>query len=158
MPILTKRTILIKNKDGQVTKLTEQDEISEQIDVEVTCAGPHCGKHNPDGQPTKVSWNSDQVKDDPDGLPDCFYRLITLIPDPQSKQQIVFCCAQCAKDYLTYTYVKPLSPKEQALIQVSNDAADAKNHKVIPFLTAKEQREIAAKTAELDKMTEPLEG
>jgi hypothetical protein len=171
MPTLTKRTYLIKNKDGVITRLTENDEILEQVEAEVTCTGPHCGKSNPDGLPTKVAWNSDQVRDDPDGLPDQFYRLITLIPSPTEKQQLVFCCAGCVKDYLTYVYVKPQSPREIALAALNNQKADEKKGKVVPFsgpvgdlpvLPDPEFERLKKKALDELKanshMTEPLEG
>jgi hypothetical protein len=125
MPVMIRRTVLIKDKEGKITQLTETDQVSEETEVNVTCDSQRCGSRNTDGKPTVVAWNSEEVKADPTGAPDAFFRLITLIPDSANQKQLVFCSAGCAKDYLTYEYVKPLSPREAAIIQVTNQTADA---------------------------------
>jgi hypothetical protein len=135
MTVLARRIITVKTKEGKVIELTEQDQVSENVDVTVACDNAKCESRN--GKKTTVAWSADEVKANPDGLPDAFYRLLTLIVDSKTNRQLVFCSPGCVKDYLTYEYVVPLSPREQAVQAANNAKADAANNRlnVVSFPT-----------------------
>jgi hypothetical protein len=130
MPVTTVRTISIKDASGKVTLLTASDMVAEELDVTVTCGSSRCASRN--GKQTTISWNSEEVKDDPNKIPDSFFKMIQIGFDPSDpNKKEVFCCAQCAKDYLTYDYVKPLSPREAAIQMAANQQADLRNRPAV---------------------------
>lgn len=138
MPVTIHKSIYIRDKDGRITTLTETDQIAENADIIMKCDSPKCAvRHN--GKPVEISWNVEQVKADANALSDDFYRIITINIDSGSEKPTVkiFCSAQCAKDYLQYEYVAPLSPREQAVLMATNQQAEIDKHKpainVIPF-------------------------
>jgi len=136
MPVVVNRTISIKDKDGNISILTETDQIAENADVCATCDSSRCASRH-DGKTVEVTWNLEDVKENSKALPDAFFRLISVILNPRQQETRVFCSAGCARDFLQYDYVTPLSPNEEAVIQANNQQAQLAKHRppttVVPF-------------------------
>lgn len=136
MPVTISRTVSIKDKDGNISILTETDQIAESTDISAKCDSSRCASRH-DGKTSEVAWNIEEVKEKPDALPDSFFRLLSLIVNPRSQEQKVFCSAGCVRDFLQYDYVAPLSPREEAVLQANNAQAELAKHRpktnVVPF-------------------------
>lgn len=138
MPVTIEKSIYIKDKEGHITILTENDQIAENVDVTMTCDSQRCASRH-DGKHVEISWNVEAIKADANALNDSFYRIIGLVLDSGNQQptQKTFCSAQCVRDFLQYEYVAPLSPREQAVLMAQNQQAEIAKHKpainVIPF-------------------------
>lgn len=125
MPLEQRRTLILKDKDGNIKPTEPTDSIAQSNDFIVTCDSPRCAARN--GKVSVISWNKEAAGNDPSSVPDDFFRIIQILPDPKKVEQgFLFCSKQCAKDYLEYAYVTPLSPREQAAIQANNAAVEAK--------------------------------
>jgi hypothetical protein len=138
MPVTVTKNVSIKDKEGNISILTETDQIAESTDIDATCDSSRCDtRHN--GEVVKVAWNIEQVKEKAEALPDGFFRLIHLIIDPRNQVQKVFCSAGCARDFLLYEYFDPLSPREEAVLQANNAQAELEKHRpktnIVPFPT-----------------------
>lgn len=157
MPVNITKSISIKDKDGHISILTETDQIAESTDISATCDSSRCASRH-DGKPVKVAWNIEEVKEKPDALPDNFFRLLSLVINPRSQEQRVFCSAGCARDFLQYEYVTPLSPREEAVLQATNQQAELAKHrpktKIIQFPTESPVQESAP--AEVNPVGEPV--
>lgn len=136
MPVTVTKNVSIKDKEGHISILTETDQIAESTDVEATCDSSRCANRH-DGKVVKVAWNIEQVKEKAEALPDVFFRLLHLIIDPRNQVQKVFCSSGCARDFLQYDYIEPLSPREEAVLQANNELAELAKHRpktnIIPF-------------------------
>lgn len=92
--------------------------------ISITCDGPRCGAHQPDGAPVHVSFTDDGAREDWTGVPDAFFRFIKVQASPGEEKLVEFCSVKCLKDYLDYEYVWPLSPREKAAKVQSNSRFD----------------------------------
>lgn len=123
MPVAITRTISIKDKDGNISILTATDQVAESTDISAKCDSSRCASRH-DGKPKEIAWNIEEVKEKPDALPDDFFRLLSLVINPRSQEQKVFCSAGCVRDFLQYDYVTPLSPREEAVLQANNEQVE----------------------------------
>lgn len=128
MPVTISRNVYIKDKEGKVLILTETDQISEDTDISAVCDSSRCASRH-DGKTVEIAWNIEAVKAKPEALPDSFFRLLSLIVDPKTQGQKVFCSAGCVRDYLQYDYVAPLSPREEAILLANNEQAEIAKHR-----------------------------
>jgi hypothetical protein len=128
MPVAISKTISVKDKDGNISILTETDQIAESTDVEAICDSSRCASRH-DGKVVKVAWNIEQIKEKAEALPDIFFRLLHLIIDPRNQVQKVFCSPGCVRDFLQYDYTEPLSPREEAVLQANNAQAELAKHR-----------------------------
>jgi len=138
MPVTIEKSVYIRDKEGHVTILTENDQIAENTDITMKCDSPKCAvRHN--GKHVEISWNVEAVKADANALSDGFYRILSLVLDAgnQKPTQKTFCSPGCVRDFLQYEYVVPLSPREQALLMAQNQQAEIEKHRpainVVPF-------------------------
>ena len=90
--------------------------------VTVVCDGPHCASHN-NGAPVTLTWKDEEVAENHEALPDAAARLIRVQFGMFAKQLHEFCGPRCLRDYLDYSYVPPLSPREQAVQDAASIAA-----------------------------------
>jgi len=138
MPVTIAKSVHIKDKEGHIITLTENDQISENTDITMKCDSQRCASRH-DGKHTEISWNVEAIKADANALSDDFYRIISLVLDPgnQKPTQLTFCSPGCVRDFLQYEYVAPQSPREQALLMAQNRQAEIAKNKppvnVIPF-------------------------
>jgi hypothetical protein len=95
------------------------------------CEGPKCDKLK--GQRVVIQWDADGVKENPETMPDQFFRFGFWQPsyeEPKpgrSEQPRVhqFCSTGCTIDYLRHVD-PPMSPREQAAIVKNNLEVEAK--------------------------------
>lgn len=127
MPVTVTRTISITDKEGNISILTESDQIAESTDILARCDSSRCASRH--GNTVEIVWNVEAIKEKSDALPDAFFRMISLILDPRNQTQKVFCSAGCARDFLQYDYVAPLSPREEAVLQATNQQAELAKHR-----------------------------
>jgi hypothetical protein len=128
MPVAISKTISIKDKDGKISILTETDQIAESTDISAKCDSSRCASRH-DGKTVEIAWNIEEIKEKAEALPDEFFRLLSLIINPRSQEQKVFCSAGCVRDFLQYDYVAPLSPREEAVLQATNQQAELAKHR-----------------------------
>lgn len=96
------------------------------------CEGPKC-TNGQDGKRTFIQWSPDEVKLNPETMPDAFFRFGSWQPNYEEPSKargdnpIVhqFCCTQCTVDFLRHV-VAPLSPREQANIAKNNQEVENK--------------------------------
>lgn len=82
----------------------------------ITCDGPRCHVHTGTDTPVTVFLNDERVRTDPTAAPDAFARFIKVQPSPYEDTTIEFCGARCLKDWLTYAYIAPFSPREKSAL------------------------------------------
>lgn len=121
MPIIVKRTVTLLMPDGSKLIVPAESTMEQSTDVTIICDGPRCAAHNGTDKPTTISFNEEQVKKDVDALPDAYARLLKLSVAPFAPQELALCCPTCVKDFITYTYISPKSPKEQAIEMRNNN-------------------------------------
>jgi hypothetical protein len=107
-----KQKTVVKCADGRVIILSEGDQIShEEGEVEFVCDSPRhearFGNRNP------LVWDHEAAKTDETSLPDDFYGIIGVLPNPLSTEKREFCSVGCLKDWVTYAYVRPKTAKER---------------------------------------------
>jgi hypothetical protein len=142
MPIEISRTLILKDKAGNVIPVEKDSSIAQTTDLKASCDGPRCESRN--GQIVSVAWNQEAAAADPNAVPDAFFRILQIVPNPKDPTKaFLFCSRQCAKDYLEYVYVPPLSPREQAEIQQNNAAVDAKKGAAVVQFPKKSEEEVA---------------
>jgi len=91
--------------------------------VKVVCDGPKCPGKGKEGGPTTLTWIDEDVKKDPNTIPDDFFRFLQVgIP---MGAVLNFCSVQCVRDALR-VYVPPLSPREKAVQDKHNAEVEAK--------------------------------
>lgn len=108
----SKPVTLVKCKDGQTIILNDEDTIEQDQTITLTCDSPKC-RQSKEQTPTRIVFEAQQVQKDPLALPDSFSHSVKMFPDPHTDLALWFCCAQCTKDYLTYTYVPPKTARER---------------------------------------------
>lgn len=128
MPVTITKTVSIKDKEGNISILTETDQIAESTDISAICDSSRCASRH-EGKPAEIAWNIEAVKEKAEALPDSFFRLLSLVINPRSQEQKVFCSAGCVRDFLQYDYVAPLSPREEAVLQANNQQAELAKHR-----------------------------
>lgn len=136
MSIKIKRTVTVRDIAGQDIILSDTDKSTVTTDAIFVCDSQRCASRNEEFA-TTFSWNEESAQQDFRSLPDGFFQLIKIQPDPlRGDEQFVFCCSQCAKDWLTYSYTRPANKKEhieklqvEAAAQIAIDAQKMK----LPF-------------------------
>jgi hypothetical protein len=136
MPAILSQTIL--TKDGAVL---QPKDIKVTSNVVWTCDSPRCAARHE--KATELTWNEEEAQKDVLALPEGFFRIIKINYNPLDQNQAVaFCSPTCAKDYLTYVYFQPQTPKEQLAEQAeklkinaaAKAAIDAENPQMkLPF-------------------------
>lgn len=92
-----KTAVVVERSSGQTFILDETAEVKVETEVKVICDGPQCSFGN-DGKPSTYTWNEEDVKDNPEAVPDDAYRLLTLTLF--NGKRFVFCSRQCLRDYM----------------------------------------------------------
>lgn len=146
--ILTRKdgTVIVltpKDKIRQATVITTQDgteivvnEDEDKIDAHVTltCDSPKCQSRHEIDKPVTIEVDEAKAKVDPLSVPETFWQSIKIVPDPRRDFAMWFCSSQCTKDFLTYTYVPPKTPREmldgQKLTDEAMKAIEAANDAV----------------------------
>jgi len=111
MGAIVKNTLTIKDAEGKEFTITDRDNIIAQVtDVEVYCDSPrHEARY---GNRLPLIWNENEAQKSVASLPDGFFSLIKIHPNPlDEKIVVVFCGPGCARDWLQYAYVPPLTAK-----------------------------------------------
>jgi hypothetical protein len=104
-------------KDGQTIKI---EDARPKSTVTWSCDSPRCASRN--GVTTTVSFVQEDAVADPTSVPDEHAGLISAQVDAFDENKLVYLCSgQCAKDYFTYAYVRPKTPK-QRLAKAEDDA------------------------------------
>jgi len=152
--------------NGQKFVLNPETDSSD-VECKFVCDSPRCAARN-NGEPTFLSWTENSAREDIFSLSDKYTGLIRINPNPwDTNQTITVCCAACAKDYFTYAYQRPKSPRQlkqenderlkvnpaaqeaidEALAEgyKANAEFDRNNQMVLPF---GEPTEFAAQTVE----------
>lgn len=96
------------------------------------CEGPKCNKGK-DNQRVSISWSADEVRANPELMPDSFFRFSSWQANYEEPSKArgesptvhQFCSPQCTVDFLRHV-VPPLSPREQAAIAKNNQEVDDK--------------------------------
>src|SRR5579885_36688 len=130
MPTKVERHYVFKNTSGQDIVLSHEEAASQrtETDIDFVCDGPRCAaRHNSD-EPVKFSYREEEATKNPESLPDSFFRFIPpFLPYMGDTSVIVgFCSAQCLKDWLTYSYQPPLSPREKSKQMAAQQAETLK--------------------------------
>ena len=99
-------------------------EIKQETIINFTCDGPRCESRN--GKPLRLSWIEEEAVADTLNLPNEFFTIVKLQPNPTQVEQVYyFCGAFCCKDWLTYSYEKPKTAKEHRdEIKVTKEAQE----------------------------------
>lgn len=127
------RTITVEDPQGNKITVEATDKIQTKTPVTMTCDGPKCGSRFQANNPTIVEWVEEEVQQHPELLPDAFWGFIRMGINPANPKELSFCGPQCAKDYLTYSYVAPKSYKEQMeTIKKATDQALAMSEALKP--------------------------
>lgn len=112
MSLKIKRTVTVKDTAGHDIILSDNDKSTVTTDAIFVCDNQRCASRNGEFA-TTFSWNEEKAQQDFRSLPDGFFQLIKIQPDSlRGEEQVIFCCAQCAKDWLTYSYIRPLGKAE----------------------------------------------
>ena len=120
MPATLKQ--VIKTKDGTVL---QPSDITVDQKVVFVCDSRRCGSRH--GVPTEIVWDEGEATKDIKALPDAFFRLIKIMPNPMDQTEALgFCSAQCGKDWLTYEYQPPRTGR--AILKEAED-----KQMVLPF-------------------------
>ena len=130
MTVKIKKTVTVTDPTGTKVVLADTDKPIITTDAIFVCDNPRCAARQGEFA-TSFSWNEQEAEKDFRSLPDGFFTLLKVIPDPLGQEAVVFCGAACAKDWLTYSYNRPLSKKEHiekiqvnAAAQIAMDAQD----------------------------------
>jgi len=122
MPVTLSRAIALK--DGQTVKI---EDARPKSTVTWSCDSPRCAARN--GVTTTVSFVQEDAIADPTSVPDEHAGLISAQVDAFDENNLIYLCsAQCAKDYFTYAYVRPKTPKQRL-----SKAAQGSEQMVLPF-------------------------
>lgn len=117
MPTKVERHYVFKNAGGQDIVLSHEEAASQRTEtnIDFVCDGPRCASRHDADEPVKFSYREEEASKNPESLPDSFFRFIPpFLPYMGDTSVIVgFCSAQCLKDWLTYSYQPPLSPRER---------------------------------------------
>jgi len=111
MPVSVTRSYVVKAGDQTIVLSPEEIQKSVETEVTVTCSGPRCQARNARSDPFSVTWKEEEAVKDPLSLPDGFFTMLKITPDPTKQQEFVFCGRLCAIDYLQYSYVPPQPPR-----------------------------------------------
>ena len=127
MPVKVERTVIVTEASGTKIVLNANDRLETETSCEFVCDGPRCAARQDKDAPTTFKWVEEEAKKTLDNLPDGFFRLIKLDTDPlDEKSGFLFCCPQCARDFLIYSYVPPKTSKERkAELKVTDEAQAA---------------------------------
>lgn len=111
---VTRDETVLKLQNGQTIVLGPNDVINQDREVEITltCDNPKC-RRSKTNSPTTITVDQKKAAADPLAVPESFSHSIKVVADPYVDQALWFCCAPCAKDYLTYNYVPPKTPRER---------------------------------------------
>lgn len=112
MSVVIDKTVVVTTKDGQKIILQAEDQVDVEQVVTLTCDNPKC-RQGKDGTPTTFVVDELKAREDPLSIPETFSHSIKVVPDPYIDAALWFCCAKCTKDYLTYSYVPPKTPRER---------------------------------------------
>ena len=122
MPVTLKQTISRKN--GEVL---QPSDLTVKSNARFECDSPRCAARH--GETTVREWSEDDALKSPDALPDAFFRLIKIMPNPINQDEAKgFCSVQCCKDWLTYAYVPPKTGK-----QIMKDTVESAAQLELPF-------------------------
>jgi hypothetical protein len=113
MPVAVKRDYLVKS--GENTYVFSQEELEKMTadtEITLTCSGPRCQARHARPQAFTLVWKEEELAKDPLKLPDEFFKVIKISINTSPATEFIFCGKECAKDWLTYEFVPPLSPRE----------------------------------------------
>src|ERR1700758_1510025 len=115
MPVTVKREFVLTDNDGKTLVFSQKEVESLKSDttITITCSGPRCQARNARPEPFTLSWNEEKLAQDPLSLADEFFKVLKLSVNTSPVTELIFCGPSCLRDYLTYTYMPPLSPREQ---------------------------------------------
>ena len=111
MPVTVNRNFVVKVGEQTIVLTPEEVQKSVETEITVTCSGPRCQARHARPEPFSVKWKEEDAAKDPLALPDDFFTMLKLAPDPTKQQEFVFCGPQCVIDYLRYSYVPPQPPR-----------------------------------------------
>lgn len=131
MPATVKQTLVVEVNGEKIVITDESKILSQSQSVSVICDSPrHEARF---GNRLPLIWNEQEAAKDVNNLPDGFFQLIKLQPNPLDQNHaLVFCGAQCCKDWLTYCYVpfptaKQLLEKEKESLKITEESQKAIN-------------------------------
>jgi len=107
MPVQVTRNFVIKAGDQTIVLSPEEIQKSVETEITVTCSGPRCQARNARPEPFSITWKEEDAAKDPLALPDAFFTMLKIAPDPAKQAELVFCGRLCAIDFLQYEYVPP---------------------------------------------------
>lgn len=87
----------------------------------INCDGPKCASRHGADSAFSLFVNDEDLRNNPDSLPDDFARLIKVQLSPFDEKLVEFCGKGCLADYMTYSYIEPKSPREKAAQGVTNE-------------------------------------
>jgi hypothetical protein len=112
MGVTADRNVIVTNIDGTETVFTAKDKLRGQTILSFVCDSPRCSARH-EGKATFLTWDEELAQKDISNLPEGFFRLIKIQPDPLNGEYNIFVCSPtCAKDYLVFSYVPPKSPRQ----------------------------------------------
>jgi hypothetical protein len=119
--VLTKSAI-ITCENGDEIEFTEAEleTLRSNNTAVITCDGPRCATHHGD-KAASFSLNDEAMRKAPDSVPDATFKWFRVGQSQgQGEMVLEFCSPQCNKDWLSYSYVEPLSPRERAAQMKNN--------------------------------------
>jgi hypothetical protein len=112
MGVTADRNVIVTNIDGTETVFTAKDKLRGQTILSFVCDSPRCASRH-EGKATFMTWDEELAQRDISNLPESFFRLIKVQPDPlNGDYNLFFCGPVCVKDYLVYSHVPPKSPRQ----------------------------------------------
>lgn len=111
MPVQVNRSFVVKVGEQTIVLSPEEVQKSVETEITVTCSGPRCQARNARTAPFSVTWKEEEAAKDPQALPDAFFTMLKIAPDPTKQEEFVFCGKSCAVDFLNYVYVPPQPPR-----------------------------------------------
>lgn len=97
--------------DGQRFKFNPARDATDNV-CKFICDSPRCASRH-EGKTTFLTWTEETARADIFALSDDYTGLIRISPNPWNVDEVVMVCsAQCGKDYLTYAYARPKTPRQ----------------------------------------------
>ena len=118
MPVqVTREFVFTDDSTGKKTVFSQKEVESFKSDTSVTltCSGPRCQARHARPEPFTLTWKEEELAKNAEAMPDSFFQILKLGINTSPATELVFCSASCCKDFLTFSYCPPLSPREQRL-------------------------------------------
>lgn len=114
-PVTVSTEYLYTDSSGKKWVFTQDEAaaIKPETTITLTCSGPRCQARNARPEPFTLTWVQEKLAQDPLSMPDSFFQVLKVGVNTSPATEYVFCGKECLRDWLTYSFIPPLSPRQQ---------------------------------------------